>query len=189
MKRLIGLMIFMGLAAATPALAQQVTIDYAHDFDFKPVKTFRYVDTKDTNIQNSLMAGRVVTAIRDTLRERGLSEVEEGGDLFVTYHYSSQQNQVFNTTTMGMGGMGMGPGWGGWGRGGVGMSSSSTTASTYTEGTLVIDAFDPEHKTLVWRGTGTVTLKAQPEKQMKQVDKILIKLGHRWDKILAGQGK
>ena len=38
-------------------------------------------------------------------------------------------------------------------------------------------------------GTGTVTVKSKPEKQQKQIDKILSKLGAKWDKILAGQGK
>ena len=28
-----------------------------------------------------------------------------------------------------------------------------------------------------------------PEKQAQQIDKILAKLGDKWDKILAGQGK
>ena len=31
--------------------------------------------------------------------------------------------------------------------------------------------------------------KAKPEKQAQQIDKILAKLGDKWDKILAGQGK
>jgi hypothetical protein len=34
-----------------------------------------------------------------------------------------------------------------------------------------------------------VTVKAKPEKQTQQVDNILAKLGKKWDKILAGQGK
>jgi len=34
-----------------------------------------------------------------------------------------------------------------------------------------------------------VTVKSKPEKQIKQIDKILKKLGNRWDKIHAGQGK
>ena len=42
---------------------------------------------------------------------------------------------------------------------------------------------------MVWRGSGTVTLKDKPENQVKQVEKILEKLGKRWDKILAGKGK
>ena len=193
MKKLIGLVAVLVLGlAATPAFAQKVIIDYAHEFDFTGIKTFQYVDTKDTNIKDSLMADRVVSAIKRELDEYGLSEVQDNGDLLVTYHFSTRENQTFTTTSMGMGGMGMGgmgAGWGGWGRGGVGMGTSTTTVQTFTEGSLVIDAYDPVEKKLVWRGSGTATVKGKPEKQMKQVDKILKKLGDRWDRILAGKGK
>ncbi len=37
MKKALGLIILLGLAAS-PALAQKVNIDYAHDFDFKAVR-------------------------------------------------------------------------------------------------------------------------------------------------------
>ena len=42
---------------------------------------------------------------------------------------------------------------------------------------------------MIWRGAGTVTVKSKPEKQQKQIDKILDKLGKKWAKILAGKGK
>ena len=90
------------------------------------------------------------------------------------------------TTSFGYGGVGRG--WGGWG-GGMGMGSSTTTSSTYTEGTLIIDGYGPDDKKMVWRGTGTVTVKSKPDKQAQQIDNILSKLGDKWDKILAGQGK
>jgi hypothetical protein len=54
---------------------------------------------------------------------------------------------------------------------------------------MIIDAYDPSDKKMVWRGTGTVTVKSNPEKQAKQVDNILSKLGNKWDKILKNQGK
>jgi hypothetical protein len=69
------------------------------------------------------------------------------------------------------------------------MGSSTTTESTYTEGTVIVDAYEPSEKKMVWRGTGTVTVKAKPEKQIKQVENILTKIGKRWEKILAGKGK
>ena len=191
MKKVLGLVIVLGLAA-TPAMAQKVTIDYAHDFDFKAVKTFQYVDTKDSNIKNQLMADRITTMFKKELAEGGLKEVTENPDIYVTYHATSKENTSYNTTSMGYGGYGgYGGGWGGYGRyGGMGgMGSSTTYATTYTEGTLIFDAYEPGDKQLVWRGTGTVTVKAKPEKQIKQVDKILTKLGAKWDKILAGQGK
>ena len=61
MKRLLGTLIVLGLAA-TPALAQKITIDYAHDFDFEKVKSFQYVETKDSNSKDQLMDGRIEAA-------------------------------------------------------------------------------------------------------------------------------
>ena len=45
-------------------------------------------------------------------------------------------------------------------------------------------AYEPGEKQLVWRGTGTVTVKKEPEAQAKQINKILTKMGKQWDKIL-----
>jgi len=127
--------------------------------------------------------------IKKELREGGGTEVSENPDIYVTYHFTSQENTSYNTTSMGYGGYGgYYGGWGGWGGMG-GMGTSTTYATTYTEGTLIIDLYDPESKKLVWRGTGTVTVKDKPEKQVKQVDKILTKIGAKWDKITDGKGK
>lgn len=190
MKRLFLSMLALAVVTS-PAVAQKITIDYAHDFDFGAVKKFTYVSTEDTKIGNDLADARLRSAIVRELTEGGLEQVETGADIYITYHVATQDNTVFNTTHFGY--SGYGPGWGawpgyGWGWGG-GMGTSSTTATTYTEGTLIIDAYEPGDKKLVWRGTGTVTLKSSPEKQAKQIDKILKKMGNKWDKILVNQGK
>ena len=191
MKRMLLLMIALAIVAA-PSVAQKITIDYAHDFDFSQVETFTYIETQDTDLQNTLADSRLEAAILRELKSGGAKQVDSGGDLYITYHVVTKDNTVFNTSSFGYGGWG--PGWGGYGRYGFygyggGMGSSTTTATTYTEGTLIIDAYEPSEKKMVWRGTGTVTLKAKPEKQAKQVDKILNKMGKKWEKILAGQGK
>jgi hypothetical protein len=186
MKKILGLMVLLGLAA-TPVLAQKVTIDYAHDFDFSKIKTFQYVETKESDSTDPLMAERITSMIKKELVEGGLAEVEENPDVFVTYHVTTQQSQVFHTTSFGYGGYW--GGWGGWGYPRAGLSSSSTTATTYTEGTLIIDAWDPAEKKMIWRATGTVTVKAKPQKQVRQVEKILTKIGARWEKILRNMGK
>jgi len=183
MKKTLGLLIIIGLAAL-PASAQKVTIDYAHDYDFQSVKTFQYVESKDSKASDQLMDGRIKDAIIKRLTEGGLTQVEADPNIYVTYGITTQKNAVYNTTSMGYGGYGLG--WRGWG---MGMGSSTTTESTYTEGTLIIDAYDSGDKKLVWRGTGTVTVKAKPEKVNKQIDNIMNKLGKRWQKILAGKGE
>ena len=189
MKKALGLVFVLALVA-TPAMAQKVTIDYAHDYDFTKIKTFQYVPTEKSDVKgNQLMDHRIEDMIKKELREGGGTEVQSDPDIYVTYHFTSKENTSYNTTSMGYGGYGgYGGGWGGYGGMG-GMGSSTTYATTYTEGTLIIDLYDPETKKLVWRGTGTVTVKDKPEKQIKQVDNILTKIGKKWDKVVHGQGK
>jgi len=192
-KPIIALLFVLALTSL-PTFAQKITIDYAHDFDFDTIETFQYVDTPDTNTDDQLMDGRIKDAIIRRLAEGRLKQVESDGDILVTYHIATKDNVVFNTTSTGWGGA-RGPGWGGWGGGmggwggGMGMSSSTTTASTYTEGTIAVDAYEPTGEQMIWRGTGTVTIKAKPEKRAQQIEKIMDKMGARWDKILANRGK
>ena len=193
MRRMLLLVVVLAVVA-TPSIAQKITIDYAHDFDFSTVKTFTYVETQDTDLQDTLSDSRLESAILRELKSGGLKQVDSGGDLYMTYHVVTEDNTVFNTSSFGYGGFG--PGWGGYGgygyggyRYGGGMGSSTTTATTYTDGTLILDAYEPGEKKMVWRATGTVTVKAKPEKQQKQVDKILTKIGSKWDKILKNQGE
>ncbi|HEU4618938.1 MAG TPA: DUF4136 domain-containing protein [Gammaproteobacteria bacterium] len=181
MNRLIGIAL---LLIAAPVAAQKVTIDYAKDIDFNSVKTFQYVPSED-GAPDPLMAERIDALIKQKLVDGGLKEVTENPDIFVTYHLTAQQNQVLNTTGFGYGGYG--PGWGAWG--GAGLSTATTTVSTYTEGTLIVDAYRASDKKLVWRGTGTDTVSGKPEKRTKQVESVLNKLGDRWQRILKNEGK
>ena len=185
MKKALGIVFAVALLA-TPAMAQKVTIDYAHDFDFDGIETYQYVDTAESNAKNPLMAERVTAMLKKELAEGGLKEVSDNPDIFVTYHATTKDKTSYNTTTFGYGGYHRG--WYGWG-GPMGMGTTTVNEYNYTEGTLIFDAYDATEKKLIWRGSGTVTVKAKPEKQIKQVEKILTKLGNRWEKILKGMGK
>jgi len=183
MKKIVG-MLFCVAFATLPTFAQKITIDYAKEFDFDKVKTFAYHSTDETNAKDSLMDGRIESAIVNELKQGGLTQVETDPDIYVTYHLTTKDNTVYNTSTMGYGGVGRG--WGGWGGG---LATSNTTATTFTEGTLILDAYDSTDKKMVWRGTGTVTLKAKPDKISQQIDSIMAKMGAKWDKMLKNQGK
>ena len=176
-------LLFVLAVASTSALAQKITIDYAHEFDFSLVETFEYVRTEESNASDELTDNRIKNAIIRELFEGGLNSASSNPDLYVTYHMTTKENTVYNTTSFGYGGF-----YGGWGPWGGGMGAT-TIASTYIEGTLIIDAYEPDGKKMLWRGTGTVKSTAKPEKQQEQIIKILSKLGKKWDKILAGQGK
>ena len=186
MRNALGIAL-VALLVAVPAAAQKVSIDFAHDYDFGGIKTFEYVESDDATSPDPLMDQRIVGAIKDRLKSAGLTETSEKPDIYVTYHLSSEDSTVYSTTGVGYGGYG--GYWGGWRPYGGGMVSATTYATTYTDGTLIIDAFDGAEKKLVWRGAGTVTVKENPQKRAKQVEKILDKLGKKWKKIHAGQGK
>jgi hypothetical protein len=170
------------LLGATPALAAKVYIDYAAGYDFGGVETFQYVETLETNA-DSLMDARIVDNLRRQLVEGGLVEVDENPDIYVTYHVTTRDQQVFETTGYGYGGVRRG--WRRWGTG----VTATTTERTYTEGTLIVDAYDAKDKQMVWRGTATLTVKDNPEKRAKQIAKILDKMGKRWRKILEEEGQ
>lgn len=196
MKKTLVLLIALAVVAA-PSIAQKITIDYAHDFDFEQVKTFTYTDTPDSNTGNDLADNRIKAKTITALTEGpgGLKQVDSGGDIYVTFHVTTEDNTVFTTDNYGYGGWG--PGWGGYGRYGYGgyggyyggMGTTTTRATTYTDGTVILDAYEPGDKQLVWRGTGTVTLKAKPEKIDKQIDNIFEKMSKKWQKILKNEGR
>ncbi|HEX6999528.1 MAG TPA: DUF4136 domain-containing protein [Gammaproteobacteria bacterium] len=183
MARRMAAIIVTGGLCSTPALAQKVTIDYAHDFDFSSVQTFQYVPAREAVSDDPLLDGRIREALVQRLEtDGGLREVNADPDVLVTYHLNRQDRTSYETDSFGYGGFG--PGWGCWGCG-----IGTITPVTYTVGTLIIDGYKPDDRTMIWRGTGTVDLSDDPEKQTKQVNKIIDKLGKRWDKILDNEGK
>jgi len=181
MKRLMGILFLM---VATPAMASNVNIDYAKEFDFSKVKTYRYVSTDETNALDPMMAERIVQDLKAQLAAAGLKEVEEGEDVSVTYHLTTKTDQVLSTTSFGYGGFAAG--WGAWG----GLAANTTTTEmTYTEGTLVVDAYQADSKHMIFRSTGTITVAKKPEKQVEQLSNLIEKMSEKWHRIMRNEGK
>ncbi|MDH3629170.1 MAG: DUF4136 domain-containing protein [Acidobacteriota bacterium] len=172
------------LLVAMPAAAQKVTIDYAREVNFETLETFQYIESTDADTASPMMADRIAEALKARLRDGGLREVGENPDIFVTFQLVVEKAYRLDTTAYAS--RGYGRGWRRWGAGPV---SATTTATTYTEGTLIVDAYDAGENTMIWRGAGTVTVASKPEKRLKQIEKILDKLGGKWKKILKNQGK
>lgn len=185
-KPFIGMICVLMVAAVV--WAAKVTVDYDADTDFTKIQTFKFVDTEETSIErnNQLMHGRIVAIIEETLIGAGLQKVDDDPDVFVTYHAMTADRSSFTTTGFGYGGWGRGyRRWGGYG----GMGTSTTRENTYTDGTLVVDAWNAETEKLIWRGTSSQVLKAKPEKQEKQIRKALTKMANQWEKIKKSQSK
>jgi hypothetical protein len=180
--RIIATMLLCMLAGN--ALAKN-NVDFDKSVDFTTFHTFQLLPNPDGALAkaNELMDGRVQDMIRQHLVAQGLKEVSENPDLIVSYDASTKDHQVLNTMGMGPGmGVGMGMGWGRFGAAGMG-GMATTTETTFTDGTLVVDAYTPDPKKMVWRGMAEESVADNPDKTTKNIAKSLDELFAMWDKI------
>ena len=178
---------------AAPAFGQKIYIDYDKDYDASNNKTFAWRVTEDSSVAaaNPLLHSRILNGIEHYITMNGTLEVESDPDVWVTYHASSREEVVFNTSTYGYGypggwhgGYGGYYGRGYYGGGYYGGASSVSTVSTYQRGTLIVDVWDAKSNELVWRGIAeNITISDNPSKMMKRIDKALEKMVKAWQKI------
>lgn len=172
---------------ALPAGAQSVYVDYDRSVDFDSFRSFAWAETPQTSIrgESPLTHSRIKNAIEHYLAEAGLVEDAEQPDLYVTYHTSSKEEVRLNTSSYGAG---YGPRWGWDPYWGGRMSTSTTTVHTYERGSLIIDLWDADSKQMIWRGTASAVVSANPEKQEKQINKAIKKDGrHLRQEIPEGE--
>jgi len=171
------------LIIAVPALAQEVHIDYDRWARFTTFKTFAWMDNPENTLADSspLMHERIKTAIIDQLSSGRLKLAESDPDLYVTYYTEATEQLRLNTVSLGYGYPGSwywDPYWGG--------AYSTTSATTYTEGTLIVDIWDARAGTLVWRGSASAIVSSDPEKNAKKIEKAVRKIAEKWQKTKPG---
>jgi hypothetical protein len=171
MTRIFGLTASLMLVAAV-AYGQDVSYNFDQQADFSKYKTYKWVQVKDSEQIDSLMAQQITAAFDRQLALKGLTKVEgESADLAIAYQ--AAVNQEKQAQTWDTGGM-YGPGWGGRYYGGYyGGGMSTTTTSTIYIGSVVLDMYDWAGKNVVWRGIASKQLdpKAKPEKREKNLNK------------------
>jgi hypothetical protein len=170
------------LLMAAPSFAQKVNVDWDRDYS-GTWETYSWVEAQD-GAQNPLVHQRILNAVNYWLTMRGRREVKqnENPDLVVTYHTNTQDEVVVTADTMGYG----------YGRGFYGAGGMTTTTArsyTYTKGTLVVDVWEPKEKKLIFRGTATDTVDANPEKMEKKINKCVEKMVKEFDKKLEKERK
>ncbi|HLH29804.1 MAG TPA: DUF4136 domain-containing protein [Terriglobia bacterium] len=147
------------------AVFAKVTTDYDHAADFTKYRTFSWI--KEPNTRNPLMKQRIVGFINIQLNNKELRMVTNGGDLGIAAHAATHEEKTLETFYNGY------PGWrwhGGWGGG------TMTTVETYEVGTLVIDLFDNTTKQVIWRGVASDTISDNPEKNTKELQKVIAEM-------------
>jgi len=126
-------------------------------------------DSRSGMSDDQLIGQDIKRAVDEQLAQKGLTKVENNGDLQIAYHAAIREEKSIDLNGMGWGGRSYGGWWDG---------SISGHTSTIPVGTLVIDVYDPGRKQLIWRGQAskTVDLKKDPDKNYKNLQKAMTKL-------------
>jgi hypothetical protein len=177
--------LFAFLLLAAPAFAQKVNVDWDRTW-VGPWETYAWAPPKAA-ADNPLAHQRIVNAIDYWLSMRGRREVKENEspDVVLTYHTSSKDEVVVTADSYGYG---YGPGFY-WGGGMGGMTTTTARSHTYTKGTLAVDVWEPKEKKLLFRGTCTDTVDANPEKMEKKINKCVEKMVKEFDKKVEKENK
>jgi hypothetical protein len=162
----LGIALVLALMACTLTPAQDVTSNAMPGTDFSKFHTYKWVTIEGATQPNQILDAQIKQSIDTQLATKGLTKLDsDKADLYIGYQASIDQETQGNAY-----GMGGGPRWGG------GMGTA--TSSTISNGTLVLDMYDPTVKKLVWTGRVTKTLDpgANQQKKQKNLDKAMQKL-------------
>jgi hypothetical protein len=153
----IGLSVAIEMPSTASAL--QVRANWSKDASFAQYKTYEWVPSEATNhpFYRQYVGEYVNYALT---KKKGLQQVSasQNPDLYVTYHFTTQDVMDWETYGYGFGsgwgggvgggGVGFGGGVGGWG----GPSYYQTRANPRVIGFLTIDLIDAHTRKIVWRG-------------------------------------
>lgn len=151
------------VALTTAVFADHVAVDYDHAANFNQVKTYSW---SKVHTANSIWDDRVKDAIDKELAAKGWTQVPSGGDVAVVAVEKTSIHQQYDTFYDGFGG------WRRWG----GIGDSTTTVDNYKVGTLIVSMFNGNSKQLIWRGTSSSDLSANPDKNTKKLDQDVQKM-------------
>lgn len=180
MKNLFITTIFTGLLLGSCA-SLKVTSDQDASVDFSTFKTFEYYgwEEESDKILTRFDKERIENAFGNEFSNRGLTHVEDNGDLIVTLYVVTEQKTSTTAHTNHFGGgygfggyYDYGPGWG-WGGG-----HSTTTYSEYDYevGTLICSVYNKQAKQLIWEGVGVGTVDENPQTREKRIPVYVAKI-------------
>ena len=152
------------LTACMATMGQDVRYNYMPGTDFSKYHTYKWVTIEGGAHPNQIVDAEIKQAVDSQLASKGLTKTDsDKADLYVGYQIAIDKEKQWNAYSMG------GPRWGGMG---------SATSSTISNGTLVLDMYDPTTKQLVWTGNATKTLdpSGNQEKNQKNLDQAMQKL-------------
>ena len=145
---------------------QETKTDYDRGVNFGQYKTYSW---GQIHTENPLWVDRIKAAVNSALAAKRWTEVDSGGSISIMAMEVTETHRTLNTYYDSFG-----SDWR-WGRG-SGFGDATTTEETYRVGTLVVDLFDTNTKTLIWRGSTSDVLSSKSDKNIKNLNKSVAKL-------------
>jgi hypothetical protein len=161
----LGIALVFTLLVCTLTPAQDVSSNSMPGTDFSKYHTYKWVTIEGATQPNQILDAQIKASIDSQLATKGLTKTDsDKADLYIGYQASIDQEKQWNA--YGTGGLRWGGGMG------------TATQSVISNGTLVLDMYDPSTKKLVWTGRVTKTLDpgANQQKKQKNLDKAMQKL-------------
>ncbi|MGB7436977.1 MAG: DUF4136 domain-containing protein [Candidatus Acidiferrum sp.] len=158
------MLVGLALLAGTALSAQDVKYNFMPGTDFSKYHTYKWVVIEGGSHPNQIVDQEIKQSVDSQLAMKGMTKTDsDKADLYIGYQIAVDQEKQWNAFGMG------GPRWGGMG---------TATSSTISNGTMVLDMYDPSTKQLVWTGNATKTLdpSSNQEKNQKNLNKAMQKL-------------
>jgi hypothetical protein len=143
--------------------AQDVRYNSMPGANFAKYHTYKWVDCGGKH-PGQITDREIMQDVDAQLAQKGFTEsAGESADMYVCYRIAVDQERQWNA----------------FGSGGLRFARmGSATSSTISNGTMILDIYDPAAKQLVWEGATTKTLNpsGNEEKNLKNLAKVVAKL-------------
>jgi hypothetical protein len=179
MRKLFITVVILLVVGTVAAVKMKAHVGYDKNVDLGAIKTFDYRDTLDTSVIDKAppVHEMIKLLIIKKLQDGGMKRDKENPDVLVTYHTDEDQAMRMNVTLYQYhysAGWWWSPLWG-----------SGMDVSSFSQGTLVVDIWNPKTEEIVWRGAvvAVVPENPSPAKAQKTIEKALNLMSKEFHKM------
>jgi len=179
MRKLLIIVMILLVVGTVAAAKMKAYVGYDKNVDLSSFKTFDYRDSLASSVLDKAppVHEMIKLLIIEKLQNGGMDWVEEDPDVLVTYHTEADQAMKMNVTLYSYSysaGWWWSPLWG-----------SGMDVSSWSQGTLVVDIWDPKTEEIVWRGAVVGVIPDNPSagKAQKTIEKALRLMSKEFHKM------
>ena len=179
MRKLFIAVTILLVVGTVAAAKMKAYVGYDQNVDLGAIQTFDYRDTLDTSVIDKAppVHEMIKLLIIKKLQDGGMKRDKENPDVLVTYHTDEDQVMRMNVTLYQYhysAGWWWSPLWG-----------SGMDVSSFSQGTLVVDIWNPKTEEIVWRGAvvGVIPENPSPAKAQKTIEKALNLMSKEFHKM------